>query len=109
MINEILNKTTFNVILRPHPYNRYDQRIFEIGKLFKKNSKFNYDESDNYIHTYSKSMILITDLSGTAYTYTFLTLNPVIFFSPYEEKIKSYNYDKLKYFINREKIGVIIN
>ena len=50
--------------------------------------------------------------------FAFLTMRPVIFFSnenlnnfinSKEEKIKSYNYRNLNYFIDRDKIGIIIN
>jgi hypothetical protein len=52
---------------------------------------------------------LITDISGTAYTYAFLTSNPVIFITPNENKLASYNYDKLNFFLDRNKIGKTIN
>ena len=50
--------------------------------------------------------------------FAFLTMRPVVFFSnnnlnnfinAKEEKIKFYNYCNLNYFINREKIGIIIS
>ena len=48
-------------------------------------------------------------MSGTAYTFAFLTLCPVIFFLPNDDAIKKYSYSNLKYFKNREKVGVIIH
>ena len=54
-------------------------------------------------------MFLVTDQSDIAYMFAFLTMSPVIFFSKEEKEIKSYNYHKLKYFSNREKIGIVIN
>ena len=66
------------------------------------------DISENYIDTYSKSYLLITDISGTAYTYAFLTSRPVIFITPNENKLVKYNYDKLNFFLDRNKIGKII-
>ncbi len=44
-------------------------------------------------------------MSGTAYTFAFLTLCPVIFFLPKEDAIKKNNYDKLNFFLDRTKIG----
>ena len=53
-------------------------------------------------------MCLITDISGTAYTYAFLTNKPVIFFSKNEKLINELGYGKLSYFEDRNKIGAII-
>tara|TARA_B100001123_G_scaffold449423_1_gene614726 strand:- start:1776 stop:2897 length:1122 start_codon:yes stop_codon:yes gene_type:complete len=108
IIGVLLNKTEVDVIFRPHPSNRQDHKILEIKKKFLKNSRFYYDQSENYFGTYSKSICLITDLSATAYTFAFLTLCPIIFYSPNEEKIKSLKYDSLSYFIDRNKIGIIV-
>ena len=75
--------------MRPHPR--------DINKNFYQNLKkkkiritnfFLFDDSNNYLETYNNSFLMITDLSGTAYTYAFLTKKPVIFFFQ-EEKILS--------------------
>ena len=50
---------------------------------------------------------MITDISGTAYTYAFLTKNPVFFYSPNEKIIQKTYYNNLSYFIDRKKIGKI--
>ena len=50
--------------------------------------------------------------------FSFLTMRPVVFYSnnnlenfinSKEDQIKSYNYKNLNYFINRDKIGIIIS
>ena len=105
IIYELLNETSYNVILRPHPSNRDHIKIHELIEIFKHNTKFQCDFSENYVDTYAKSQILITDMSGTAYTFAFLTLCPVIFFLPNDDAIKKNNYDKLNFFLNRTKIG----
>ena len=51
---------------------------------------------------------MITDLSSTAFTYSFLTYKPVIFFSP-KEKLFKKNYNKLNHFKDRKKIGIVNN
>ena len=51
---------------------------------------------------------MITDLSGTAYTYAFLTYNPVIFYHR-KKKINYSYYKKLNYFKDRNKIGKVLN
>jgi hypothetical protein len=108
IIYELLNETSYNVILRPHPSNRDHIKIHELIEIFKHNTKFQCDFSENYVDTYAKSQILITDMSGTAYTFAFLTLCPVIFFLPNDDAIKKNNYDKLNFFLNRTKIGSIV-
>jgi len=108
IIFELLKETSYNVILRPHPSNRAHIKIHELIEVFKHNTRFQCDFSENYVDTYAKSQILITDMSGTAYTFAFLTLCPVIFFLPKDDAIKKNNYDKLNFFLNRKKIGSIV-
>ena len=118
LIDGLICKTDFNIIFRPHPTNRHDPKILQIKKFFETNAKFHYDTSEDYSSVYSKSMCLLTDQSDTAYMFAFLTMRPVVFFSnknldnfinSKEEKTNLYNYRNLNYFINREKIGIIIN
>jgi len=118
LLSNLLDKTDFDVIYRPHPLNRYDSKILEIIDSFKKNKKFFYDESDDYTEIFAKSFCMITDQSDTAYMFAFLTMRPVVFYSndslenfinSEEKKIKSFNYRNLNYYINRDKIGIIIN
>ncbi len=108
IIDNILHNSKYNVVFRPHPSNIECRQINMIKKKYKYNTRFFFDTSRNYIKIYLNSQFLITDLSGTAYTYAFLTDNPVIFFSNYEKKLKSLNYDKLNFFKDRKKIGFII-
>ena len=118
LIDELLRKTDLNIIFRPHPSNRLHGKILQIKNFFGTYAKFYYDISEDYSSVYSKSLCLLTDHSDTAYMYAFLTMHPVVFFSnknldnfinSKEEKIRLYNYRNLNYFINREKIGIIIN
>ena len=53
-------------------------------------------------------MCLITDISGTAYTYAFLTKKPVIFFSKNEELVDEFGYNERSYFKDRDKVGIIV-
>ena len=108
IIKKILKKTNLNIIFRPHPSNFNDPKTFYIKDKFSKNKRFIFDKSNNYFETYASSKCLITDLSGTAYTYSFLTNRPTIFFSNYESILKKLKYDKLNYFKDRNKIGYVI-
>ena len=60
------------------------------------------------MESYNKSLLMITDISGTAYTFSFLTGSPVLFFSRNEKKAVQ-NYSNLKHFQDRKKIGYITN
>lgn len=109
MIDNIILNSEFNVIFRPHPSNLNNKKILDIEKKYKNNPRFTVDKSKNYFNTYVNSKFLITDLSGTAYTYAFLTNNPVIFFSNYEKKLNILGYKNLNFFKDRKKIGFIVN
>ena len=104
LISFIIEKFNFNVIFRPHPSNRDDQNILNIKNKFITNKKFEFDTSENYIKNYRKSFCMITDISGTAYTYAFLNECPVLFFS---NKLIEKNYENSSYVQDRNKIGLI--
>ena len=80
----------------------------ELKKEFIKQERVSFDNSKNYLNTYINSDIMISDLSGTAYTYSFLTNQPTIFFSNYEKLLKKLSYDTLNFFNDRKKIGFIV-
>ena len=77
--------------------------------MFSDNEKFIFDDSKDYFSTYSDSICLITDVSGTAYTYAFLTKKPVIFFSTDEKLLSNLAYEKIPYFYDRNKVGIVVN
>lgn len=105
----LLSNTNYKIVLRPHPSNVKDQEIININQKFIWNKRFVLDTSSNYTNTYFASRFMISDFSGTAYTYAFLTKNPVIFFSPNETLLnKTYNKD-LNFFSDRKKIGIVVD
>jgi len=107
LIEILLTNTKSEVIFRPHPSNIKDKKILEIEQKFKNNRNFYLDKDNDYFDTYINSMCLITDFSGTAYTYAFFTKRPVIFFSKNEKLINSFEFKNLNYFKDREKIGFV--
>ena len=109
IIDNIFKYTNFDVILRPHPSNFESSKVKLIAKKYLKNRRFFLDKSKNYFETYKHSCCLISDLSGTAYTYSLLVEKLVIFYSNYEKKLKALNYHKLNYFKDREKVGYVVN
>ena len=105
-IIRLLLNFNYNVVLRPHPSNINDKKFIDIKKTFKKNKKFSFNKDKNYISIYSKSLFMVTDISGTAYTFSFLTQRPVVFF---EKKLKNKSYKKQFFFKDRNKIGYVCN
>ena len=65
------------------------------------------DFSEDYSKSYSESAMMITDISATAFTYSFLTFKPVLFYSPTESLFKK-SYKKLHHFKDRNKIGIVV-
>lgn len=106
-IIELLINKKINVIYRPHPSNVNDKKIIKIAKKFEGNQFFNLDHTANYIASYYSSSLMITDMSGTAYTYAMLTGNPVIFLSVNEDYLYKLKYNLLNYFKDRTKIGLV--
>tara|TARA_B100000795_G_C22797089_1_gene439904 strand:- start:749 stop:1876 length:1128 start_codon:yes stop_codon:yes gene_type:complete len=109
IIEDLFKYTSSRIIFRPHPANLNDENTLKIRKMFSDNEKFIFDDSKDYFNTYSSSICLITDVSGTAYTYAFLTKKPVIFFSADEKLSSKMIYEKIPYFNDRNKIGVVVN
>jgi CDP-glycerol glycerophosphotransferase (TagB/SpsB family) len=108
IIEILILNTKKNIILRPHPRNKNNILFNELKDNFSKNERFFYDDSENYADTYTKSELMITDMSGTAYTFAYINLCPVIFFSNSEKYLQENNYTDYKFYLNRKKIGKII-
>jgi len=108
IINNLLLETSFNIVFRPYPANRNAPNTLQINKIYESNKRYKFDVSENYFDVYSKSACMITDISGTAFTYAFLTKKPVIFVSKNEKLLAELGYDKLAYFKDREKVGAIV-
>ena len=105
IIEFLLGNTSYDIFLRPHPSNRNDDFFINLKKKFSNNKKFFYDISEDYFNIYLNSKLLITDISGTAYTYSFLTNNPVLFLYHSKSLLKKFRYEKLNYFKDMSKIG----
>ena len=102
-----LIKKSYTITYRPHPSNIKEKKVLALIKKFKNTKNFKLDTKSNYFNSYSSSNLMITDISGTAYTYAFLTKNPVFFYSPNEKIIQKTYYSNLSYFKDRKKIGKV--
>ena len=108
IVEILLRSTNKKVILRPHPRNRRHKTFIQIKNEYLNNDRFIFDDSENYIKTYTRSDLMITDMSGTAYTFAFISLRPIIFFSISEDHLKQNNYNSYSFYKNRENVGKII-
>jgi len=99
------------IIFRPHPLDLTLKgnlkNIKKIVEKYEDNSNFFYDDSHSYIDSYSRAKMLITDFSGTAYTFTYSTLRPVIFFSKNENKFAKTKISDLFYYKDRTSVGLV--
>ena len=111
IIDNLLNKTKNKIIYRPHPLDLNKKGninyVTNIVNKFKNYKNFKVDLSISYLKSYSKAKLLVTDFSGTAYTFAFSTLRPVIFYSKNEAKLKKTEYNNLLYFRERRQIGYV--
>jgi YidC/Oxa1 family membrane protein insertase len=114
LIETLLDKTNFRIILRPHPEitKSMPEILKEYEDIFGGNERFILERSIATNKSMLEADLLITDLSGIALEYAFGTERPVIFIDlPY--KIKNKNFEKLKIcpleLEIREKIGTVIS
>ena len=111
IIEKLLDNTKFKIIYRPHPGDKSNMEkasiIKKIYEKYKNNENFILDINTSYLESYKRSRILITDFSGTAYTYAFSKLRPIIFFSKNEDKLKKSNFNDLYFFKDRLNVGII--
>jgi len=75
------------VVFRPHPLSllvESDRQLIDafIGEF---SETVTLDDKGNYAESFHQSRMLVTDLSGTGFTYAFSTLKPVIFFARNKE------------------------
>ena len=112
IIKEFIFKLKMKVIYRPHPLDlnfKGDYKfVKKIQNIFYKNSRFKLDNSISYLNSFKLANFMVTDITSTAYTFSYSTNKPVIFFSPNEVKIIRDNSLKTNYFNDRKKIGIVV-
>ena len=78
----------YRVIFRPHPWSFADQDralIDRICELHAGNPGFSLDRSKDYTESYSSADLMVTDISGTGFTFSLTFGRPCIFFAPSAE------------------------
>jgi len=108
-IFKILLKNNYEVIYRPHPSNFDDLKVIKLKSKFENYKNFIFDNSPDYFTSYNISNFLLTDVSGTAYTYAVTTTKPVLFFNINDRYNRLLKYNELNYFKNMNKIGWKVN
>lgn len=110
IIETILNNfPDYDLIFRPHPHTLYTSEVQSISNKYKTHPRFIFDDNASfYMGSYSMSALMITDMSGTAYTYALTTSRPVVFFLPQEKEIRE-RFKGYRYFEDIDKIGCVAN
>jgi hypothetical protein len=97
------------VIFRPHGISRQDDEdasvVERICQRHTNNRNFSLDVSNDYTETYSLADIMVTDLSGTGFTFSLAFCRPCIFFAPNaeaEQGLRGIQFD------SRHRIGVVV-
>jgi len=101
------NFPDYRIIFRPHPHTLETEYVKRIERRFRNNERFSFDPNASfYMDNYCRSAAMVTDMSGTAFTYAFTTLRPVVFFSHNEDTVED-TFNNVRYFRDRQKIGYI--
>ena len=83
MVESLLENTDYNISFRAHPMNFQNKHPFYqlIKAKWAGEARVKFDEAlGNAFHNFSE--LFITDISTAAFTYSFSTLRPSLFFSP---------------------------
>jgi hypothetical protein len=75
----------YRVIFRPHPLSFTDEDrplIDRICQLHAANPRFSLDKATDYTESYSSADLMVTDISGTGFTFSLTYSRPCIFFAP---------------------------
>lgn len=74
----------WSVLFRPHPINleagnKYLPVFEELINAYRDCDTFEVDRTKDYVESYSRSSLMVSDVSGTAYTYALGFGRPVVF------------------------------
>jgi hypothetical protein len=107
-IIEALLESGYQVIFRPHPMSFVDEDRLLVARIADShagNPKFSLDRSKDYTRTYASADLMVTDLSGTGFTYSLTFTRPCIFFAADEEAERGLNGAQ---FDDRHRIGALV-
>ncbi len=95
----------YRVVFRPHPLSFTDEDrplVERIAASHARNPRFSLDRSNDYTRTYASADFMVTDLSGTGFTFSLTFARPCIFFAANEESERGLNGAQ---FDDRDRIG----
>ncbi len=98
----------YRVIFRPHPMSFMDQDRALIEKIDAANAgnpDYSLDRSKDYTRSYASADFMVTDLSGTGFTYSLTFARPCMFFAADEEAERGLNGAQ---FDDRHRIGTVV-
>jgi len=107
-IVETLLAGGYRVIFRPHPMSFVDQDrplVDRIAAAHADNPRFSLDQSKDYSRTYGAADFMVTDLSGTGFTFSLTFTRPCIFFAADEAAELGLNGAQ---FEDRQRIGAVV-
>jgi len=95
----LLNNSSFDVILRPHPqsYVSFPKIIGEIEEHFKNEDRLTVDRNPLGTESMAKSDLMISDLSGVFWDYAFLYSKPVLLLKTNFDTIEGFEGSELDY------------
>ncbi|TJZ74042.1 CDP-glycerol glycerophosphotransferase family protein [Chitiniphilus eburneus] len=94
-------------VFRPHMESWRDQDrpvVEQIVSRFEGNPRFVLDRSGNYFERYAQTNMMITDISGTGFTYAFTFGRPALYFAPNQAEEKG---KRGIQFQHRDNIGLV--
>jgi hypothetical protein len=98
----------YRVIFRPHPMSFVDDDrplVERIAATHAQNARFSLDRTKDYSGTYGSADFMVTDLSGTGFTFSLTFTRPCIFFAPDEVAELGLNGAQ---FEDRQRIGAVV-
>ena len=109
----------YKIIFRPHPTDllalengrkaTYRNSLEEAVKVCSRLQNCELDTSKtSYMKSYGSSVLMVSDISSTAFTYAFSTNRPVIFYSP-GNSITEKNLPDTLFIADRSKLGICVN
>lgn len=107
IINALLD-AGYRVIFRPHPNSLIDSDrplVESLKERFSGNPRFELDSSKDYRATYARCDLMVTDVSGTGFTFAFGSGRPAVFFAhneAAERGMTGFHFDK------RQEIGGVV-
>lgn len=97
----------YTVIFRPHPNSHSNPAVAALMSDVAGLSGCEVDSNpSDYMISYGRAKLLVTDMSGTAFTFAFTTGRPVVFFSPNDAEARLAN-PGVGYFDMRDQVGVV--